>query len=150
MAGLGQYGSLASSIINSLNLVKTLTGARPATMPTDQAWTRKRRIQSLRSLQRSLEVRRLRRRGRLYVGAGEEVGSAPGHEGVDGPELAVANSNRPHNQRTHNSVNLTNAALNAQQQQDLAAQAKVSRMYSFETVVRDARRELSKRKTSYV
>ena len=30
------------------------------------------------------------------------------------------------------SVNLTNAALNAQQQQDLAAQAKVSRMYSFD------------------
>jgi hypothetical protein len=29
-------------------------------------------------------------------------------------------------------VNLTNAALNAQQQQDLAAQAKVSRMYSFD------------------
>ena len=39
MAGLGQYGSLASSIINSLNLVKTLTGASSATMPTDQAWT---------------------------------------------------------------------------------------------------------------
>src|SRR6516165_11524613 len=36
MAGLGQYGSMASSIINSLNLVRTLTGASGASAPTDQ------------------------------------------------------------------------------------------------------------------
>src|SRR6516164_7284714 len=39
MAGLGQYGSLASSIINGLNLVKSLTGVTGSSMPTDQAWT---------------------------------------------------------------------------------------------------------------
>ena len=39
MGGLGSYGSLASSIINGLNLVKTLTGATSATSTTDLAYT---------------------------------------------------------------------------------------------------------------
>ena len=150
MAGLGQYGSLASSIINSLNLVKTLTGASSATMPTDQAWTGA--VNTAAAITAAIagvqaastsEVDRFQRRGR----PGRD---STGHQGVDRPELAVANSNRPHDQRTHWLREPDQCCAQRTATAGSGGASESLTHVQFRPVVRDARRELSERKTSYV
>ncbi len=132
MAGLGQYGSLASSIINSLNLVKTLTGASSATMPTDQAWTGA--VNTVAAITAAIAGSQAASTARTtaFQGAAGQVGSARDIKAsIDQNSQLQTQTGLTINELI-GSVNLTNAALNAQQQLDLAAQAKVSRMYSFD------------------
>jgi hypothetical protein len=132
MAGLGQYGSLASSIINSLNLVKTLTGASSATMPTDQAWTGA--VNTAAAITAAIAGAQAASttRSSAFQGAAGQVGSAQDIKAsIDQNSQLQTQTGLTINELI-GSVNLTNAALNAQAQQDLAAQAKVSRMYSFD------------------
>jgi hypothetical protein len=132
MAGLGQYGSLASSIINSLNLVKTLTGASSATMPTDQAWTGA--VNTAAAITAAIAGAQAASttRSSAFRGAAGQVGTAQDIKAsIDQNSQLQTQTGLTINELI-GSVNLTNAALNAQQQQDLAAQAKVSRMYSFD------------------
>jgi Type IV secretion system proteins len=132
MAGLGQYGSLASSIINSLNLVKTLTGASSATMPTDQAWTGA--VNTAATITAAIAGAQAASttRSSAFQGAAGQVGTAQDIKAsIDQNSQLQTQTGLTINELI-GSVNLTNAALNAQAQQDLAAQAKVSRMYSFD------------------
>jgi Type IV secretion system proteins len=132
MAGLGQYGSLASSIINSLNLVRTLTGASSATMPTDQAWTGA--VNTAAAITAAIAGAQAASttRSSAFKGAAGQVGTAQDIKAsIDQNSQLQTQTGLTINELI-GSVNLTNAALNAQQQQDLAAQAKVSRMYSFD------------------
>jgi len=132
MAGLGQYGSLASSIINGLNLVKTLTGASSATMPTDQAWTGA--VNTVAAITAAIAGAQAASttRSSAFQGAAGQVGSAQDIKAsIDQNSQLQTQTGLTINELI-GSVNLTNAALNAQAQQDLAAQAKVSRMYSFD------------------
>ena len=132
MAGLGQYGSLASSIINSLNLVKTLTGASSATMPTDQAWTGA--VNTAAAITAAIAGAQAASttRSSTFQGAAGQVGTAQDIKAsIDQNSQLQTQTGLTINELI-GSVNLTNAALNAQQQQDLAAQAKVARMYSFD------------------
>ena len=132
MAGLGQYGSLASSIINSLNLVKTLTGASSATMPTDQAWTGA--VNTAAAITAAIAGAQAASttRSSAFQGAAGQVGTAQDIKAsIDQNSQLQTQTGLTINELI-GSVNLTNAALNAQAQQDLAAQAKVSRMYSFD------------------
>ena len=132
MAGLGQYGSLASSIINSLNLVRTLTGASSASMPTDQAWTGA--VNTAAAITAAIAGAQAASttRSSAFKGAAGQVGSAQDIKAsIDQNSQLQTQTGLTINELI-GSVNLTNAALNAQQQQDLAAQAKVSRMYSFD------------------
>jgi Type IV secretion system proteins len=145
MAGLGQYGSLASSIINSLNLVKTLTGASSATMPTDQAWTgavnTAAAITAAIAGAQAASVERFPRRRRT----GRD---SPGHQGVDRPELAVANSNRPHDQRTHWLREPDQCCAQRTATAGSGGTSESLTHVQFRPVVRDTRRELSERKMS--
>jgi hypothetical protein len=132
MAGLGQYGSLASSIINSLNLVRTLTGASSASMPTDQAWTGA--VNTAAAITAAIAGAQAASttRSSAFRGAAGQVGTAQDIKAsIDQNSQLQTQTGLTINELI-GSVNLTNAALNAQQQQDLAAQAKVSRMYSFD------------------
>lgn len=132
MAGLGQYGSLASSIINGLNLVKTLTGASSVTMPTDQAWTGA--VNTVAAVTAAIAGSQAASTARTtaFQGAAGQVGSAQDIKAsIDQNSQLQTQTGLTINELI-GSVNLTNAALNAQAQQDLAAQAKVSRMYSFD------------------
>ena len=132
MAGLGQYGSLASSIINSLNLVRTLTGASSASMPTDQAWTGA--VNTAAAITAAIAGAQAASttRSSAFQGAAGQVGTAQDIKAsIDQNSQLQTQTGLTINELI-GSVNLTNAALNAQQQQDLAAQAKVSRMYSFD------------------
>ena len=132
MAGLGQYGSLASSIINSLNLVRTLTGASSASMPTDQAWTGA--VNTAAAITAAIAGAQAASttRSSAFRGAAGQVGTAQDIKAsIDQNSQLQTQTGLTINELI-GSVNLTNAALNAQQQQDLTAQAKVSRMYSFD------------------
>ena len=132
MAGLGQYGSLASSIINSLNLVRTLTGASSASMPTDQAWTGAVNTAAANTAAIAGAQAASTTRSSAFRGAAGQVGTAQDIKAsIDQNSQLQTQTGLTINELI-GSVNLTNAALNAQQQQDLAAQAKVSRMYSFD------------------
>jgi hypothetical protein len=132
MSGLGQYGSLASSIINSLNLVRTLTGGSGALAPTDQAWTGA--VNTAAAITAAIagaQSASFTRSG-AFKGAAGQIGSSPDIKGsIDENSQLQTQTGLTINELI-GTVTLTNAALNAEAQQDLAAQAKVSRMFSFD------------------
>ena len=132
MAGLGQYGSLASSIINSLNLVRTLTGSSGASAPTDQAWTGA--VNTAAAITAAIAGAQSASltRSSAFKGAAGQIGSSPDIKGsIDQNSQLQTQTGQTINELI-GTVNRTNAALNAEAQQDLAAQAKVSRMFTFD------------------
>jgi len=131
MAGLGSFGSIASSIINGLNLVKTLTGASSASSPTDLAYTGAvSTAAAVTAAVAGAQTAGSSRSTAFQSGAGQ-IGSAPDLKGsIDQNSQLVTQNGQTINELI-GTVNLTNAALNAQQQQDLAAQSKLSTMWTY-------------------
>jgi len=136
MAGLGSFGSIASSIINGLNLVKTLTGASSASSPTDLAYTgavstaAAAAAAAVTAAVAGAQTAGSSRSTAFQSGAGQ-IGSAPDLKGsIDQNSQLVTQNGQTINELI-GTVNLTNAALNAQQQQDLAAQSKLSTMWTY-------------------
>jgi Type IV secretion system proteins len=150
MAGLGQYGSLASSIINSLNLVKTLTGASSATMPTDQAWTGA--VNTVAAITAAIAGSQAASTARTtaFQGAAGQVGSAQDIKASIDQNSQFANSNRPHDQRTHWLREPDQCCAQRTATAGSGGASESLTHVQFRPVVRDARRELSERKTSYV
>ena len=131
MGGLGSYGSLASSIINGLNLVKTLTGASSAGSTTDLAYTGAINTSAVITAAVSGAQSASTTRSSGFSGAAGQIGSAPDIKGsIDQNSQIQTQTGQTINQLI-GTVNLTNAALNAQQQQDLAAQSKLSNMWTY-------------------
>ena len=131
MGGLGSYGSLASSIINGLNLVKTLTGGNSATSTTDLAYTGAVNTSAVITAAVSGAQAASTTRSSGFSGAASQIGSAPDIKGsIDQNSQIQTQTGQTINQLI-GTVNLTNAALNAQQQQDLAAQSKLSNMWTY-------------------
>jgi len=132
MGGLGSYGSLASSIINGLNLVRTLTGQTSTTSPTDQAYTGA--VNTAAAITAAVAGGQAAQQSRssAFQSAGGQVGSAPDVKGsIDQNSQLQTQTGQTINELI-GTVNLTNAALNAQQQQDLAAQSKLSTMWTYD------------------
>ena len=98
MAGLGSFGSIASSIINGLNLVKTLTGAEFGVDP-DRS-----RLYGRGEYRRRRDGRRRRRaNGGLVAfhgvpkrGRSDWLGAR--RQGLDRPELAIGHAKRTNDQ----------------------------------------------------
>ncbi len=131
MGGLGSYGSLASSIINGLNLVKTLTGASSASSTTDLAYTGAVNTSAAITAAVSGAQAASITRSSGFGGAAGQIGSAPDIKGsIDQISQIQTQTGQTINELI-GTVNLTNASLNAQQQQDLAAQSKLSNMWTF-------------------
>ncbi|MGC1862475.1 MAG: type IV secretion system protein [Methylocystis sp.] len=131
MGGLGSYGSLASSIINGLNLVKTLTGASSATSTTDLAYTGAVNTSAAITAAVSGAQAASITRSSGFGGAAGQIGSAPDIKGSIDQNSQIQTQTGQTINELIGTVNLTNAALNAQQQQDLAAQSKLSNMWTF-------------------
>lgn len=132
MGGLGSYGSLASSIINGLNLVRTLTGQTSTTSPTDQAYTGA--VNTAAAITAAVAGGQAAQQSRssAFQSAGGQVGSAPDVKGsIDQNSQLQTQTGQTINELI-GTVTLTNAALNAQQQQDLAAQSKLSTMWTYD------------------
>jgi len=131
MGGLGSYGSLASSIINGLNLVKTLTGASSAASTTDLAYTGAVNTSAAITAAVSGAQAASTTRSSGFSGAASQIGSAPDIKGSIDQNSQIQTQTGETINELIGTVNLTNAALNAQQQQDLAAQSKLSNMWTF-------------------
>ena len=139
MGGLGSYGSLASSIINGLNLVKTLTGANSATSTTDLAYTGAVNTSAAITAAVSGAQAASSTRSSGFSGAAGQIGSAPDIKGSIDQNSQIQTQTGQTINELIGTVNLTNAALNAQQQQDLAAQSKLSNMWTYNPSQGDAR-----------
>jgi hypothetical protein len=132
MGGLGSYGSLASSIINGLNLVKTLTGANSASSTTDLAYTGAVNTSAVITASVSGAQAASVKRSSGFSGAAGQIGSAPDIKGSIDQNSQIQTQTGETINELIGTVNLTNAALNAQQQQDLAAQSKLSNVWTFD------------------
>ncbi|GLI95211.1 type IV secretion system protein [Methylocystis echinoides] len=132
MGALGSYGTLASSIINGLNLVKTLTGANSAASTTDLAYTGAVNTSAAITAAVSGAQAASVTRSSGFKGAAGQIGSAPDIKGSIDQNSQIQTQTGQTINELIGTVNLTNAALNAQQQQDLAAQSKLANMWSYE------------------
>jgi hypothetical protein len=132
MAGLGQYGSLASSIINNLQLVRSLTGVTSASMPTDQAWTGAVNTAAAITAAVAGAQAASTTRASAFQGAAGQIGTAADIKGSNDQNSQLQTQTGLTINELIGTVNLTNAALNAQAQQDLAAQSKLSNVFSFD------------------
>ena len=132
MGGLGSYGSLASSIINGLNLVKTLTGASSASAKTDLAYTGAVNTSAAITAAVAGAQAASSKRSSGFGGAAGQIGSAPDIKGSIDQNSQIQTQTGQTINELIGTVNLTNASLNAQQQQDLAAQSKLTNMWTFD------------------
>ena len=131
MAGLGSFGSIASSIINGLNLAKTLTGAASASTPTDLAYTGAVNTAAAVTAAVAGAQSAGSSRSSAFTSGASQIGTAADVKGsIDQNSQLVTQNGQTINELI-GTVNLTNAALNAQQQQDLAAQSKLSTMWTY-------------------
>ena len=122
--GLGSFGANASTIINGLNLVKTLSGAATATTGTDQAYSGAVNTSAaLTGIVQGAQSAATARTASL-TSAGAMIGTAPDIKGsIDQNSQTQVQTALTINE-VIGAVNATNAALNAQQLQELAGQAK--------------------------
>jgi len=132
MGGLGSYGSLASTIINGLNLVKTLTGATTATSTTDMAYTGA--VNTSAAITASVAGAQAAsvQRSSGFTGAAGQIGAAADIKGSIDQNSQIQTQTGQTINELIGTVNLTNASLNAQQQQDLAAQSKLSNIWTYD------------------
>ena len=133
MSGLGSYGTLASSIINGLNLVKTLTGSSSASTPTDQAYTGAVNTAAAITAAVAGAQAASQSRSSAFTSAAGQIGAAPDIKAsIDQNSQLQTQTGQTINELI-GTVNLTNAALNAEAQQDLAAQSKLANMWSYDS-----------------
>ena len=122
--GLGSFGTAAATIINGLNLVNTLSGNATPLTGTDQAYVGAvNTAAALTGIVQGAQSAATTRTTAL-TGAGALVGTAPDIKGsIDQNSQAQIQTALTINE-VIGAINSTNAALNAQQLQELAGQAK--------------------------
>jgi hypothetical protein len=121
---LGSFGTAAATIINGLNLVNTLSGNATPLTGTDQAYVGAvNTAAALTGIVQGAQSAATSRTTAL-TGAGALVGTAPDIKGsIDQNSQAQIQTALTINE-VIGAINSTNAALNAQQLQELAGQAK--------------------------
>ena len=121
---LGSFGTAAATIINGLNLVKTLSGNATPIAGTDQAYVGAvNTAAALTGIVQGAQSAATARTTAL-TGAGALVGTAPDIKGsIDQNSQAQIQTALTINE-VIGAINSTNAALNAQALQELAGQAK--------------------------
>ena len=121
---LGSFGTAAATIINGLNLVNTLSGNATPVTGTDQAYVGAvNTAAALTGIVQGAQSAATSRTTAL-AGAGALVGTAPDIKGsIDQNSQAQIQTALTINE-VIGAINSTNAALNAQQLQELAGQAK--------------------------
>ncbi len=121
---LGPFGTSASTIISGLNLVATLSGTAKPLSGSDQAYSGAvNTAAALTGIVQGAQSEATARTAAL-TGAGGLIGTAPDIKGsIDQNSQAQIQTALTINEAI-GAINSTNAALNAQQLQELAGQAK--------------------------
>ena len=132
MGGLGSFGSMASTIINGLNLVKSLTGSATAsTNATDVAYVGALNTAAALTAAIAGAQSASTTRSSSFTTAAGTIGTAADIKGsIDANSQLQVQTGQTINELI-GAVNLTNSALNAAAQQDLAAQSKVANMFTY-------------------
>lgn len=130
---LGQFGNLASQIINGLNLVKSLTGDTSGTLDgSDQAYQGAVHTAGALMGMVSGAQSASKTRSSAFQSAGGQIGSAADIKGsIDQNSQLQVQTGLTINELI-GVVNGTNAALNAQQMQELAGASKLSNVMAFD------------------
>lgn len=130
---LGQYGSVASNIINGLNLVKSLTGNSDARLTgSDKAYMGAVNTASALAGMVSGTQASASTRTSAFQSAGQQIGSAADIKGsIDQNSQLQVQTGLTVNELI-GVMNGANAALNAQQMQELAGQAAAARVMTFD------------------
>lgn len=125
---LGSFGNAAATIINGLNLVRTLSGAASATSGTDQAYAGA--VNTTAALTGIIQGAQSAATSRTTAlqGSSAQIGTAPDIKGSIDQNSQMQIQTAQTINEVIGAVNNTNAALNAQQMQDLAAAAKQSQL----------------------
>ena len=130
---LGQFGQVASTIINGLNLVKTLSGSTSSQLSgTDSAYLGAVNTASaLAGIIAGTQSAASARSGAL-TSAGQLIGSAPDIKAsIDQNSQLQVQTGLTINE-VIGSINATNATLNAETMQQLAAQAKAAQIFKYD------------------
>jgi hypothetical protein len=121
---LGSFGASASTIINGLNLVKTLSGAAKPISGSDQAYSGAVNTSAaLTGIVQGAQSAATTRTAAL-TGAGALIGTAPDIKGSIDQNSEVQIQTALTINEVIGAINSTNATLTAQQLQELAGQAK--------------------------
>lgn len=130
---LGQFGNIASQIINGLNLVQSLTGNLGGSPDgTDMAYQGA--VNTAGALTGMVSGAQSSSRSRMsaFRSAGDQIGGAPDIKGsIDQNSQLQVQTGLTINELI-GAVNGTNAALNAEQLKELAGQSKLSRVMDFD------------------
>lgn len=130
---LGQFGNMASQIINGLNLVQSLTGNLGGSPDgTDMAYQGA--VNTAGALTGMISGAQSSSRSRMsaFQSAGGQIGSAADIKGsIDQNSQLQVQTGLTINELI-GVVNGTNAALNAEQLKELAGQSKLSRVMEFD------------------
>lgn len=131
--GLGQFGNMAAQIINNLNLVRSLTGNLSGPMDgTDMAYQGAVNTVGALTGMVSGAQSASKTRSSSFQSAGGQIGSAPDIKGsIDQNSQLQVQTGLTINELI-GVVNGTNAALNAQQMQELAGASKLAKVMSFD------------------
>jgi hypothetical protein len=131
---LGSYGNLASSIINGVNLVATLTGAANTSSLTGVDKAYQGAVNTTTALTGMVAGTQAAATTRTssFQSAGGQIGSAPDIKGsIDQNSQMQVQTGLTINELI-GVMNGTNAALNAQQLQELAGQSKAVQVMTYD------------------
>lgn len=129
---LGQYGQIATSILNGLNLVKSLSNADDDKLTgSDKAYMGAVNVSAALTGMISGMQSSAAQRSKAFEAAGQLIGTAPDLKGSIDQNSQIQTQTAQTINELIGVQNATNAAINAQQMQELAAQAKAARIFKI-------------------
>lgn len=131
---LGSYGTSASSILNALNLVKTLSGATSSSSYTRGDKSYQALVNTAAALTATVSGTQaaVQNRSTAFQGVQAQIGTAPDIKGSIDQNSQVQTQTAQTVNELVGAVNAGNAALNAQQMQELATQAATAEFMTYD------------------
>nr|WP_181377333.1 type IV secretion system protein [Ochrobactrum sp. LM19]AJW30002.1 type IV secretion protein [Ochrobactrum sp. LM19] len=130
---LGEFGQVAATILNGLNLVKSLSNNQDTAnlSGTDKAWQGAVNTSAAITGMISGTQSAAAQRSQAFQQAGQMIGSAPDLKGSIDQNSQIQTQTAQTINELIGVQNATNAAINAEHMQELAAQAKAARIFGI-------------------
>lgn len=131
---LGEFGKTAATVLNALNLVKSLSGSTEASSlsGSDKAYQSAVNTASALTGMISGTQSSAQQRSQAFRQAGALIGTAPDIKGSIDQNSQLQTQTAQTVNELIGVMNAGNAALNAQQMQELAAQAQAAKIMSYD------------------
>jgi len=131
---LGEFGKTAATILNALNLVKSLSGKTDSGSFSGSDRAYQSAVNTASALQGMISGTQssARQRSQAFSQAGQLIGTAPDIKGSIDQNSQLQTQTAQTVNELIGVMNAGNAALNAQQMQELAAQAQAAKVMSYD------------------